>query len=75
MQSNKSYLPKIFLDKSEIEKINVLREKMRHSINAGDINKLRAFVDEVQEDAELKDVMKLEVNFCNQRIEINTLHD
>ncbi|CDW89025.1 UNKNOWN [Stylonychia lemnae] len=76
MHSTKSYLPKIFLDKHETEeKVNTMRERMRHSINAGDVNKLKAYVAEVEGDEALKELMKQELNFCNQRIEIITLQD
>lgn len=65
MVSTKSYLPKIFMDKSENEKINEYREKMRHAINAADVNKIKVYVAEVEGDTELKESMKQELNFCN----------
>eukprot|EP00347_Sterkiella_histriomuscorum_P006854 403351182 len=76
MQSTKTYLPKAFMDKSEDNlKLNEMRDKMRHAISAADINKLKQYVGEIENDADLKDLMKQEVNFSNQRIEIVTLQD
>ena len=61
-----AYLPKMFLDKSGNEKVDLVREQMRHAINATFLTRLRQLVTENEANEDLKQ----EVNYCRQRIEI-----
>lgn len=58
MQGTRSYLPKVFMDDSDNPKIKEFRQKMRHSLDAADVNRLKTLVAEVENDNELTDAMK-----------------
>ncbi len=67
------YFPKMFSDKTGNEKVDQMKDKMKHALNAMDVNKLKDLVNSASTEEDLKDLLKQEVNFCNQRIEIITL--
>ena len=65
----------MFLDKSDNEKVNEYKDKLRHSLQAGDINRLREIIDEVENNGDILELLKQELNYSKQRIEIMLLKD
>ena len=57
------YVPKMFVDKSENEQINALKEKMRHALVAGDPRRLELCLTEA-EPLNQDNILEKEIQYC-----------
>jgi hypothetical protein len=64
----------MFLDKTENEKVNTVKEKMRQALIDNDIVRLESSVKEAQELNE-GGILDKEVNYCKSKIELLNMQE
>ena len=65
----------MFLEKSGEETLDEFRNKMKHSLLAEDIHKLKEIITEIEKSEESKEKLSKEINYCRNRIEIIEIKD
>ena len=60
----------MFTEKSGNEKADAIKEKMKHALNAFDIITITEILKIVDDMPDEKEILKKEIQYCRQRIDI-----